>query len=137
MCSGKGWNGLIQEDDSPAHLLCLDPTTYEVIVDFTFPEVTMHPIGLIIDEKRETLYYSYPTGIMSQEINSNILQMNLIFESEHMIYGLYFDIKNKEILASDPLNYNERGLVYRLSKEGVKKNSFQTGIIPCNFLINE
>ncbi len=137
MCSGRGWNGLTQGNDSPAHLICIDPMTYEMLLDFTFPEVTMHPIGLIIDEKGETLYYSYPTGIMTQEINSNDLQMHTIFESEHMIYGLHFDVGNKEILASDPLSYNEKGLVYILSKEGVKIGSFQTGIIPGNFLINE
>ena len=137
MCSGKGWNGLTQEDDSPAHLVCLDPMTYEVLFDFTFPELSMHPIGLSIEEKGETLYYSYPEGIMTQEINSSILQMNTLFESENMIYGLYFDVENKEILASNPLNYNERGLIYRLSKEGEIVDSFRTGIIPGNFLINE
>ena len=134
MCSGRGWNGISQEDDSEAHLLCVDAATLEITKDLAFPDEHLHPVNLIIDPAGKILYYIYPQGVMSQEVDVDSLQMKWCWESPRMLYGI--GVFKNDILVSDPLNFNQRGRIYRISADGQIVDSLISGIIPGNFFVS-
>ncbi len=131
MCSGRGWNGIPQEDDSEAHLLGIDAVSYEVEVDLAFPDKHLHPVNLTVNRQGNILYYIYQECVMSQDVDADSLQMKCCWKSSHGLYGL--GAYKNDILVSDPVDYNQRGRVYRISESGEIVDSLHCGIIPGNF----
>lgn len=137
MCSGNGWNGFAGAGDSEGKLVCIDPLTHTIINTLPFLSTENHPEKLVIDNAGETLFYNYPGGLFSQNIYEETLQMDTIYESSTMFYALGYDPYSELIFVSDPLDYVQDGIVYRidpLTKEMV--GSFEAGIIPGEFFFN-
>ena len=135
MCSGKGWNGISQEDDSQGHLICIDPLSFEKYFDFTFPNKTIHPINLSYNKYNNCLYFSYQNGIYQKDIELDTLELTVICKNRNA-HSILFDEKYKELLVSDPLDYSKASKIFRMNHNGMIIDSMRSGIISGNFLIN-
>jgi YVTN family beta-propeller protein len=137
LCSGKGWNGFPAADDSKGSLLCIDPNDYSIIKTLEFPLSDAHPEKLVIDKAGETVYYNYPGGIYSQDLSKSNLELKKVIASSVMFYGLGYDPSSSLLFASNPLDYVQNGLVYRIDPVLEEKlDSFPAGIIPGGFVFN-
>lgn len=134
MCSGRGWNGFPQPGDTPGHLISIDPQSLELETDLVFPDTDYHPEKLVIDKTSNTLYYNYPGGICRHEIGESTPDVTPFISHAGLFYALGYDPKDKVIYASDPLNYNQDGWVYRYrASDAAKIDSIRAGIIPGEF----
>ena len=137
MCSGKGWNGFPGVDDTKGKLVCIDPQDYSIIKTLEFPGTTDHPEKLVIDKAGEKMFFNYPGGLYSQEVSAQTLELNLVVSSPTMFYALGFDLVSGMVFTSNPLDYTQNGLVYRIDPDlNEKVDSFSAGIIPGEFFFN-
>lgn len=137
LCSGKGWNGFPSADDSKGALICIDPADYSIIKTFEFPSSTDHPDKLVIDKQGQKMYFLYPGGLFSQDVDAVSLELNEVVSSGPMFYALGFDPVSELVYVSDPLDFTQNGMIYQIDpllKE--KVDSFPAGIIPGEFFFN-
>jgi hypothetical protein len=143
LCSGKGWNGYPAPDDTPAKLVCLDPSTFEILKEIVFPDTENHPDALIINGDGDLLYYNHAAGIFSfpvtgSALNEQPLITEVLFSGTSLFYGLGYDSKEDIIYGTDPLDYSQSGWVYRYhAGDGSLIDSFLAGVIPSGFWFNE
>jgi len=137
MCSGKGWNGFPGADDTKGKLVCIDPQDYSIIKTLEFPGTTDHPEKLVIDKAGEKMFFNYPGGLYSQDVSAQTLELNLVVSSPTMFYALGFDPVSGMVFTSNPLDFVQNGLVYRIDPDlNEKVDSFSAGIIPGGFFFN-
>jgi len=137
MCSGKGWNGFPGADDTKGILVCIDPQDYSIIKTLEFPGTTDHPEKLVIDKAGEKMFFNYPGGLYSQDVSAQTLELNLVVSSPTMFYALGFDPVSGMVFTSNPLDFVQNGLVYRIDPDlNEKVDSFSAGIIPGGFFFN-
>ncbi len=137
MCSGRGFNGWPQNNDSEGHLLRIDPLTNQVEYDYSFVSTSMHPDKLVINKTGDRLYFLFDGGIYSFSINdSNAVPVR--FLSRTNLYSLGYDKADDYLYVSDPLDYQQDGWIYRYNASGGNMvDSIQAGIIPGNFCFGE
>lgn len=137
MCSGNGWNGFPGQDDTKGKLICIDPQDYEIVKTIEFPASDSHPEKLIIDNNGQTVYFNYPGGLYSQDLNKVSLELNIVLASQTMFYGLGYDPKTGNVFATDPLDYTQNGKVYIINPVGEEiLKSFDAGVIPGEMSFN-
>lgn len=137
LCSGKGWNGFPGADDSKGALICINPNDYSIIKTFEFPTNIDHPEKLVIDNQGQIMYFLYPGGLFSHDVDANSLDLNAVLSSIPMFYALGFDPVSELVYVSDPLNFDKNGMIYQIDpvlKE--KVDSFPAGMIPGEFYFN-
>jgi YVTN family beta-propeller protein len=138
MCSGNGWNGFPGADDSRGKLVCIDPVDYTIINTHVFPYTDKHPEKLVIDNKGENMFYNYPGGLFTQNIYEETLEVDPLYAHESMFYALGFDPVSSTVFVSDPLDFIQTGIVYRIDPyTGEELSVFEAGIIPGEFYFNE
>ncbi|MFO7614559.1 MAG: hypothetical protein R6W71_07975 [Bacteroidales bacterium] len=137
LCSGKGFNGWPAQDDTPAKLICIDPASMSVIREVPFTDPGIHPDVLIINGSGTILYYNYPDGIYSFPVSATSLNVSPLVPAAISYYGLGYDPSSDMLYASDPLDYNQNGWIYRFRADnGAPVDSFMAGIIPNGFWFN-
>ena len=138
MCSGNGWNGFPGADDSRGKLVCIDPLDHSIINTHVFPYTDKHPEKLVIDSEGENMFYNYPGGLYSQSIYEETLEVEPLYAHESMFYALGFDPVSSTVFVSDPLDFIQAGIVYRIDAyTGEELSVFEAGIIPGEFFFNE
>ena len=134
ICSGNGWNGFPGADDSEGHLIKIDPDNYSIIKDLPFPDKQKHPEKLTINSSGNVLYYNHPDGIFRFPVDASALGTTPFAVHSASFYTIGFDPVNSLLYASDPVDYNQQGWIYRFNSiNGARVDSFQAGIIPGNF----
>lgn len=134
LCSGKGWNGFPAPDDSEAHLLCIHPETFSILVDLEFPTTSDHPEKLVINKEGDQLFYNHVNGIYRFDTHGNELESTPVVPRSAMFYGLGLDAQTNTLYASDPLDFVQNGRVYRYDAySGSLIDSISAGIIPAEF----
>ena len=131
MCSGKGYwqNGVTK-----GHLVSVDPDIFEVQNDFIFPDTINHPESLVIDNQLQTLFYNYANGICNFDINASTLNESAFIHRQGKFYSLGYDEIDDVLYASDPVDFNQNGWVFRYSAEsGETIDSIKAGIAPVNY----
>lgn len=137
-CSGSGWNGWPDSTDTHGHLICINPIDYSVLEDFKFPTTSEHPEKLLINSAGEYLYYSYPGGICSHEIGTDILNLNPIITKAGMFYGLDIDPEEDVIYGTDAMGFVQNGMLFRYDAyAGVLIDSLEVGIGPAEFCFSK
>ncbi len=122
-------------NDVAGKLLQVDRTNFTVTQSLTFPTKTDHPAKLEMNEAGTVLYYlssGYGGQVFSLSISSSALPTSAFINGS--FYALGIDPLNDDIYTSDPLDYNQRGDVYRFSKTAQPLDTVKAGIIPGNFL---
>jgi hypothetical protein len=133
MCSGKGFNGWPQNDDSEGHLLKLNSVSHAIEKNIIFPGTTHHPEKLAINKEGSVLYFLYSGGIYQMNISSGIYEYSVLVQNGNF-YNLGFDPVSNLIFASDPFDFQQDGYVYRFSPtDGSRINSIKVGVGPGEF----
>ncbi|MFC2100680.1 YncE family protein [Bacteroidota bacterium] len=134
ICSGHGWNGFPAPGDSEGHLMAINTDDYTIVTDIPFPNIDKHPEKLAINNTKDILYYNHPDGIFNFNISAGSLNALPLIQYTNAFYNIDFDVITGNIYASDPINYNQKGWIFRFNgSTGEKVDSFQAGIIPGNF----
>lgn len=133
-----------------AALSCINAETFEVERVFTFDSKTVQPSRLRISPDKESLYYVYGRsnshssvvnldyGVYKMSINENSLPKKPYINAEgKLIYSLGIDSNNGDLYIGDAIDYVQKGIVYRYSKDGIEIDKFPTGIIPGSFTFKE
>jgi YVTN family beta-propeller protein len=137
LCSGSGFNGWPQPGDSEAHLLRIDPTSFSIEKDIPFADNTNHPDKLAINETGDVLYYIYKEGVYDFQINSNAVKSSALIQHSGYFYSIDYDAKAKCLFLSDPLDFVQKGWVYRFNPvNGQVIDSLKAGVIPTYFTFN-
>lgn len=132
ICSGKGYwqNGATQ-----GHLVSINPGNFGVQNDFIFPDTINHPESLVIDNQLQTLYYNYPNGVFKFDINSSSLNESPFIHRQGMFYSLGYDDQDDVLYASDPVDYSQKGWVFRYrASTGEVIDSLKAGVVPVNYV---
>jgi hypothetical protein len=133
MCSGKGFNGWAQDGDSEGHLIKINPVSHTVEKDIIFPGTEIHPEKLTINKEGTVLYFLYSGGIYQMNVSTHISEYTLLVESGNF-YNLGYDPVSNLIFASDPVDFQQDGNIYRYSPvDGAMINSVKVGVGPGEF----
>jgi hypothetical protein len=133
MCSGKGFNGWSQDSDSEGHLMKINSVSHTIEKDVIFPGTEIHPEKLAINKEGTVLYFLYSGGIYQMNVSSHIYEYTALVESGNF-YNLGCDPVSNVIFASDPIDFQQDGNVYRFSQvDGAMINSVKVGVGPGEF----
>jgi YVTN family beta-propeller protein len=95
-----------------------------------FPTIEESPSCLRIDAKRETLYY-LDSGVRKLGISAATLPDSpFIPQTDHFFYKLGIDPVSNDILATDAVDYQQKGYLLRYDQTGSLKASALADIIP-------
>lgn len=128
LCSGKAYwhNGA-----SKGHLVAIDPINYSLQKDIVFPDTINHPEKLVINNTGDVLFYNYSDGVYKIGIESNSLETSPFIEYPGTLYSLGYDPVDNYIYISDPVDYIQKGWVFRFNeKTGLVVDSVPAGIVP-------
>ncbi len=134
LCSGKGFNGWPQADDSKGHLLRIDPLSYQILADYEFPSSDKHPDKLVVNQAGNAIFYIYESGIYRLSTGDTMLPASPLIAHAGYIYSLAYDEQDDLIYFSDPVDFVQNGWVFRhRASDGSAVDSFLTGVIPTYF----
>ncbi len=110
----------------------IDPATRRIERRFTFFEGDS-PSELAIDGEGGRIYF-INKDIWAMDVTAENLPAKPIVENTGTIYyGLAVDPLSGDIYVADAIDYQQPGVVYRYSSEGVEIDSFEVGITPGAF----
>jgi YVTN family beta-propeller protein len=137
MCSGRGYNGWPQSDDSEGHLLRIDPATNQIDFEYSFVSTSLHPEKLVVNKNGDKLYFLYNGGIYNFDVTDTGADP-IQLASRDNLYSLGYDKNDNYLYVSDPIDYQQDGWIYRYNaSSGVMVDSLQAGIIPGNYCFGE
>ncbi|MDD2637117.1 MAG: YncE family protein [Bacteroidales bacterium] len=126
-----------------AALTCINTNTFEIEKEFPFSSIQTSPTELHINKTGDTLFYingswggraGNQSGVYKMSVDASELPSEpLIPEGNQLFYGLGINPQNSDIYVSDAIDYVQKGIVFRYNAEGIKLDSFKTGIIPRAF----
>lgn len=110
----------------------IDPATRRIERRFTFFEGDS-PSELAIDGEGGRIYF-INKDIWAMDVTAENLPAKPIVQNTGTIYyGLAVDPLSGDIYVADAIDYQQPGVVYRYSSEGVEIDSFEVGITPGAF----
>lgn len=124
LCNG-GW-----ARENYAELLGINSETYQIVKRKVFPSKSDSPTNLRINGTRDTLFYLM-NDIYRMSINDQALPEDpFISDPGHYFYKLSVNPSNGDIIATDAIDYQQKGLILIYTRHGVLKTTVQAGIIP-------
>lgn len=136
LCSGGYLN-----EEIPA-ILRINPGTREKERIFRFSVLESSPSHLCINGSGDTLYYlsnaSLPArqGIFQMPVSDTEIPSEPLVQTEKLFYSIGVDPGSGIIYASDAVDYQQKGKIFRYLPEGALKDSFDVDIIPGSFVFN-
>ena len=128
--NGKLWvqttGGLSQQEF--AKLFQIDPTTFSVEQEITFPSVETYPSNLTFSADYQSLYFTAGEGLFKMDVSSGQIPNSPIVNGS--FYGMKVDPETGVVYATDAVDYNQRGYVYRFTESGAPIDTFQLDVIP-------
>lgn len=130
VCSGAFDDFNTDEDEStPGSIYVINGSTAEVISNF---EVGGHPGDLILNDKNDIAYLMNGT-VMSIDMTSFEILNPAFINRNFYSLGFSTSDENQYIWGGDAKNFAQAGLAIQYNINGVKLDSFPTGIIPGAF----
>lgn len=134
LCSGAGFNGWPQTTDTKGRLIQMNPISLQIEKDLEFPASDKHPEQLCVNETGNMLFFLYDNGIYSMTVSATGLPASTFINAQKAFYALGYDAAGKILYATDPLDYQSDGYIFRYSPStGLLIDSLKAGIIPGNF----
>ena len=91
------------------------------------------PSEVQLNGERDKLYW-INKDIWSMDVNAARVPVRPFLEySGTLYYGLTVNPANGEVYVADAIDYQQQGMIYRYSSEGVLIDEFYVGIIPGAF----
>jgi hypothetical protein len=133
LCRGSyGPDFISLEDDTYAKLVCLNAETFEVIKTFVIGVKGDHPDKMKINKNGDALFYlgsyNFNSGLYRHGIDQPELSLDPIRLG--YFYGLGYDRVDGSIYLADPIDFVQRGDMYKINESGAIVDSFKVGIIP-------
>ena len=126
-----GYEGSPYGYEAPA-LYCIDAATFKVERRFDFM-LGESPCELQPNGARDTLYW-VNDDVWRMEVTARRPPVRPFLSSRNTkFYGLTVNPVNGEVYVADAIDYQQQGMVYRYSSEGVLIDEFYTGITPGAF----
>lgn len=123
LCSG-GYN-----HEEPARLICIDPTSRDIVHDFIFNSGS-YPSRLSIDGSGLNLYW-IDGNVYKMNINDVALSANYFIPNNgRLFYGLAVNPLTNDVWVSNAVDYLQEGYMLKYSSLGHLQDSFKVGIIP-------
>tara|TARA_R110002124_G_scaffold257722_4_gene423421 strand:- start:4455 stop:5507 length:1053 start_codon:yes stop_codon:yes gene_type:complete len=130
VCVGAYGDFSDPEDDTPGAIYVINGTNGEILTNF---EVGGHPGDLVLNEQDDIAYLVNGGAVMSIDMNSYEIQ-DAAFINRNF-YSLAFSTSDNGqfIWGGDAKNFAQAGVAIQYALNGVKLDSFPTGIIPGAF----
>ncbi len=129
LCSGGYLN-----EEMPG-IIRIDPGTREKEETFRFSVLESSPSHLCINGSGDTLYY-LNNGIFKMPVTDTEIPSEPLVQTGRLFYSIGIDPESGIIYASDAVDYQQKGKVFRYLPEGALKDSFDVDIIPGSFVFN-
>lgn len=130
LCSG----GFMAEEFPTLHRI--NPQSLETEAVFTFPDIQTSPSSLRINGTGDTLYF-LNHGVYRMPTSGNALpEPPFIPQNGQLFYTLGIDPRTSDILVSDAIDYQQRGMLFHYTSKGELKGTYNAGIIPGRFVFN-
>jgi YVTN family beta-propeller protein len=115
-----------------AELIGINTSTNTIDKKFTFPSKQDSPSCIQINGSGETLYYlESGSGVRQMNITSPALPSSaFIAETGHYFYKFGVNPVNGDILITDAIDYQQKGLVLHYKKDGTLGSTLTADIIP-------
>lgn len=130
--NGKLWvlsSGGFLGEEAPA-LVCIDPSTFQVLKSFVFPAPGHYPTLLTRSADGKALYFA-DTDIFRMDIGAAALpSVPVITASGKYFYGMGVDPRSGEVYLTDAGDFQHDGMVYRFSAAHQPVDSVTVGINP-------
>lgn len=144
-------NSMVLDKDNNIWVLCsggydnagipslwkIDAATHAVKDTLFFPVIELNPVSLEINGAGDSLFY-INNGIFRMSVGDTALPDSAFIkqDDERTFMVLGVDPKYGDIYASNPLDYQKNGKVYRYSAWGSQKSNMEVGIVPGAFGFN-
>lgn len=129
VCAGAYGDFSDPDDDTPGMIYVLNGTTAEVVTSF---EVGGHPGDLVINDLDDVAYLMNG-DVMSIDMNNFEVIDSAFIEKNFYSLGFSTSDEGQFIWGGDAKNFAQSGLAIQYDLNGVKVDSFPTGIIPGAF----
>jgi len=130
--SDGGYSGTPFGHDQPA-LTCIEPYSLTVIDTFTM-DLDDSPSELTINGSGDTLYFLngdlYRMAVVGMDTPEVFVESPYGNGYLGGFYGLGVDPSSSEIYLADAIDFNQPGVVYRISPQAMPVDTFRVGIIP-------
>ncbi len=116
-------------DDTPGTIYVINGNSGEVVTNF---EVGGHPGDLVISE-RESAAFLVNGPLMKINLNTYEIEDSSFINRNFYALGLSTSDESEFLWGTDAKNFAQAGLAIQYDLNGVKQDSFPTGIIPGDF----
>lgn len=130
--NGKLWVLVDSIGATQARFMRINPADNSIEATVLFP-AGQSASKLAINGSGDKLYYTTSTGVYEMDITANALPATA--KKAGYFYGLGVDPKDGSVYVTDALDFNQKGIVYRLKADGSESN-FKVGIVPGGFFFN-
>ena len=115
----------------------IDAATFNVIDTLFFPEAELNPSGLKLSGAGDAMFF-LNNGVFKMSVNDTKLPDAAFIKQDSGRYfmALGVDPENGDIYTSNPLDYQQNGIVYRFDAGGTFIEEMETGIVPGAFGFN-
>lgn len=118
-----------EDNGTPGEIYIINGTTGEIVTNF---EVGGHPGNLVLNERDDVAYLINGT-IMSIDMNTYEVLDSAFISRNFYSLGFSTSDENQFLWGADAKNFNQAGVAIQYDINGVKLDSFPTGIIPGAF----
>ena len=135
---GKLW--VLCSGDQTSHyaqLLKINPTNLMIDTVFIFPSLSNNPGELCFNKSKDELYFLDYGGVYKMNIYGGLPGSPFIPKGNRNFYALSVDPQEEKIYVADAIDFNQNGMIYRYTKEGVEIDFFSSGIIPGFFYFDK
>lgn len=129
VCAGAYGDFSDPDDDTPGMIYVLNGITAEVVTSF---EVGGHPGDLVLNDLDDVAYLMNG-DVMSIDMNNFEITDSAFIEKNFYSLGFSTSDEGQFIWGGDAKNFAQSGLAIQYDLNGVKVDSFPTGIIPGAF----
>jgi hypothetical protein len=130
LCSG----GFMAEEFPTLHRI--NPQSLVTEAVFTFPDIQTSPSSLCINGTGDTLFYLNQGVYQMTTLEMSLPESPFIPQNGRLFYTLGVDPRTSDILVSDAIDYQQRGMVFHYTSKGELKGIYNAGIIPGRFVFN-
>lgn len=117
--------------DIPA-LYRIDGLTGEVEREFIF-RLGDNPKGLTVNGNGQTIYYLNDALWRMSADAAELPHEPFVSAARTIYYALGVDPRTDEIYLGDAIDYQQQGVVYRISPEGLRRDTLRVGVTPTAF----
>jgi YVTN family beta-propeller protein len=130
--NNKLWVLVDSTGTNKAKLMRINPSNNNIEATIEFND-TLSASKLAINGNGDKLYYISSYGVYEMDITATT--MPIMPKKSGYFYGLGIDPADGSIYVTDALDFNQKGVVFRIKTDGTESN-FKAGIAPNGFFFN-